>query len=251
MQNKISIIMVCKNSARTIEDSINSFFLQEYKNKELIIIDGGSTDKTIEIIEKLNCHNYFESINGLGLYASINHAINKCDGNVIGILHSDDTFFDKFVLQKINQEFNKNKFIDYVYSDIIFVDHFENIKRKWIVGNLKVNDVFKGKFPPHTGIFVKKSSFEYTNKYNESYKISSDTEYIFKLMTSNKLRGSYLSSFTIKMKLGGLSTRSIKNILIGNLESYDALKKLKIGYLKRFQIILFKVSRKFIQILKI
>ena len=77
MQNKISIIMVCKNSERTINESLN-FRLQNYKNKELIIVDGGSTDHTIEIIKKLNFHNYFQSIENLGLYASINYAIRKC-----------------------------------------------------------------------------------------------------------------------------------------------------------------------------
>ena len=212
MQNKISIIMVCKNSERTINESLNSFRLQNYKNKELIIVDGGSTDHTIEIIKKLNFHNYFQSIENLGLYASINYAIRKCHGDIVGILHSDDVYYDNFVLDKINYKFEEQNSIDYLYSDIVFTDQSNDIKRKWVVDNLNPKDIFIGKFPPHTGIFVKKSTFNHTGMYNENYKISSDIEYMFKLITTENLNGDYLPEFTIKMKLGGLSTRSLKNI---------------------------------------
>ena len=84
--NKLSIIMVCKNSSRTIEDSIKSFIDQDFLNKELIIIDGGSTDGTNDIIFKYKEKNIiFEQIENLGLYASINHGIKKSSGNIIGL----------------------------------------------------------------------------------------------------------------------------------------------------------------------
>lgn len=243
--------MVCKNSESTIKESLNSYGLQKYKNKELIIVDGGSIDHTIEIIKKVNFHNYFKSIKDLGLYASINHAIKKCHGDIVGVLHSDDVYYDNFVLDKINQKFMEQNSIDYIYSNIVFINQSNKIRRKWVVGNLKPKDIFVGKFPPHTGIFVKKSTFKYTGMYNENYKISSDIEYMFKLIKTENLKGVYLPEFTIKMKLGGLSTRSLKNIFFSNLEGFKALKNLKVGYLNSIKIIVLKVIRKIIQINKL
>jgi len=107
---------------------------------------------------------------------------------------------------------------------------------------------FFGNFPPHTGIFVKKNSFLKTGYYNENLKISSDIQYIFTLFTEKTLKGKYLNIFTLKMKLGGLSTRSFKNILYANFESYIALKNVKIGYIRSFLVILLKVFRKLRQL---
>ena len=161
MQNNFSIIMVCKNSEKTIKKSIESFKNQKYPNKSLIVIDGGSIDNTINIIKKSDCVDYFKSVKNLGLYSSINYGIKKCKGDIIGILHSDDLYFDDYVLEKVNQKFklNKNK-IDYLYSDIVFFNKLNEIKRKWKVGILNRQDLFRGKFPPHTGIFVKKKNVQ-------------------------------------------------------------------------------------------
>ena len=245
MKKKISVIMVCLNSEKTIQKSINSYNNQKYTNKELIIIDGGSSDKTLNIIKNSVGISYFEEIKNLGLYASLNYGIRKSKGEIIAILHSDDEFFNENILENINEAFLKYpEEIDYIYSDIVFVSMSDEIKRKWNVGNLSQNDIFSGKFPPHTGIFVKKNCFIKTGYYNENLKISSDIEYIFRLFTEKTLRGKYLNIFTLKMKLGGLSTKSFKNILYANFESYIALKNLKIGYIKAFVVIILKVFRK-------
>ena len=245
MKKKISIIMVCLNSEKTIQKSIQSFNSQKYSNKELIVIDGGSTDKTINIIKNSECINYFDQIKNLGLYASLNYGIRKSKGDIVGILHSDDEFFNENILDKVNDCFSRDlDEIDYIYSNIVFVDAEDKIKRKWDVGKLKKNDVFLGKIPPHTGIYVKKSTFFKTGYYNENLKISSDIEYIFRLFTEKNLKGMYLNIFTLKMKLGGISTKSFKNILYGNFETLVALKNIKIGYISSILIMLLKVFRK-------
>ena len=93
------------------------------------------------------------------------------------------------------------------------------------------------------------NSFFKTGYYNEKLKISSDIEYIFRLFTEKNLKGKYLNTFTLKMKLGGLSTKSFKNILYANFESYIALKNVKIGYLRSLLVIILKVLRKLRQLI--
>jgi hypothetical protein len=108
-------------------------------------------------------------------------------------------FFNENILESINDKFKKNSvIIDYIYSNIVFVNTSDKIKRKWVVGNLSENDIFFGNFPLHTGIFVKKNSFLKTGYYNENLKISSDIEYIFSLFTEKTLKGKYLNIFTLK-----------------------------------------------------
>tara|TARA_X000000950_G_scaffold180078_1_gene218407 strand:- start:29072 stop:29830 length:759 start_codon:yes stop_codon:yes gene_type:complete len=251
MQNKFSIIMVCKNSEKTIEESINSFFDQDYIKKNLIIIDGGSNDRTVEIIKNFKSIKYFEKINNLGLYASINYGIKKSNDDIIGILHSDDTFFDKNTLTKINSAFENNTIKpDYIYSNIVFIDNLKVIKRTWVSGEIKNDEHKLGKFPAHTGIFLNKSVFDKIGFYDESLKISSDISFIYKLFENKELLGRYLDIYSIKMKLGGLSTKSFRNILIANFESFIALKNLKISYIKVLKIIFLKIFNKIGQIKK-
>ena len=155
--NKLSIIMVCKNSSRTIEDSIKSFIDQDFLNKELIIIDGGSTDGTNDIIFKYKEKNIiFEQIENLGLYASINHGIKKSSGNIIGLLHSDDIYYSKNVLSKIHNEFSSN-YTDIIYTDIVFFNKKNKIVRKWVNSNITDISDTNISLPPHTGIYIKKS----------------------------------------------------------------------------------------------
>ena len=243
--------MVCKNSEKTITESINSFFDQDYLKKNLIIIDGGSNDKTVEIIKNYKSINYFEKINNLGLYASINYGIKKSSDGIIGILHSDDTYFDKNILSKINSAFENNIIKpDYIYTNVLFINNLNVVKRNWESGEIKNDEINLGKFPPHTGIFLKKSVFDKIGFYDESLKISSDISFIYKLFENKQLVGKYLDIYSIKMKLGGLSTKSIRNIIIANLESFIALKSLKISYIKVLKIIFLKIFNKIGQIKK-
>ena len=228
--NKLSIIMVCKNSSRTIEDSIKSFIDQDFLNKELIIIDGGSTDGTNDIIFKYKEKNIiFEQIENLGLYASINHGIKKSSGNIIGLLHSDDIYYSKNVLSKIHNEFSSN-YTDIIYTDIVFFNKKNKIVRKWVNSNITDISDTNISLPPHTGIYIKKKAFDLVGYYNENYKISSDIELIYKIFTEEKLKKKYLNIFSLKMRIGGLSTKSPLSIIRSNYETYKIFNNLNLKF---------------------
>ena len=222
--------MVSKNSSKTIEESIQSFLAQSYKNKELIIVDGGSSDGTVDIIKKLKKKEiFFYKKRNFGLYASINFGIKKSSGEVLGILHSDDIYYSNQTLYKISKNFNSKK-IDAIYTDIVLVNKNKKIIRKWI--NDKIDNFSKKNWllPPHTGLYLKKNVFNNIGFYNEKYKISSDIEFMYKLFSNKNLRIKYLKLFSLKMLIGGLSTKSPISIIKSNYEVYKILKSLNVDY---------------------
>jgi len=222
--------MVCKNSSETIKDSLDSFFRQNLPDKELIIVDGGSTDKTIDIINNYKNKNFiFETIKHLGLYESINYGIKKSTGGIIGLLHSDDVYYDNNVLNRVYENFLLDK-LDAVYTDIVFINKSKKIIRKWI--NTEVDSIVasNGFLPPHTGLFVKKSVFDIIGYYNVNYAISSDIEFMYKLFLNKDLKKKYLNFFSARMLIGGLSTKSPISIFKSNFEVYKILKSLKVKH---------------------
>ena len=227
---KISVIMVCKNSSETIKTSIKSFLGQSYGNKELIVVDGGSSDGTLKIVENFKKKEIrvFKRKN-LGLYASLNFGIKKSSGEIIGILHSDDTYYSNKILNKINKNFNSKKY-DAIYTDIVLVNQNKKVIRKWVNSKIDYSLNLNWILPPHTGLYIKKNIIRYIGYYNEKYKISSDIEFMYKLFLCKKLKTKYIKMFSVKMLIGGLSTKSPISIIKSNLEVYKILKSLNIDY---------------------
>lgn len=147
---KISIITVCYNSEKTIEDTIKSVVSQSYPNIEYIIIDGVSTDNTLEIVNK-----YQEKISKIisekdnGLYDAINKGINIASGEIIAILNSDDLYQDNKVIEEVVELFRKDN-LETCYGDLVYVDRLDTSKtiRYWKSGNYKEGLFFKGWMPP-------------------------------------------------------------------------------------------------------
>lgn len=221
----VTIITVCYNSEKTIEDTIKSVISQTYGNIEYIIVDGDSDDGTIKIINK-----YFDKKNDIkfrvisekdnGLYDAMNKGIDIATGDIIGILNSDDIYVDEYVISNVVDEFNTNNDIDLVYGDLVFVDEFDTSKvvRKWIAGK----GSFKyGWIPPHPTVFVTRSMYEKCGKFNINYKIASDYEMLYKFLEKSKANTSYIKRVLVKMRIGGESNRGIKSKIILNKETLD------------------------------
>ena len=222
---KVSIITVSYNSAETIKDSIESVLNQTYKNIEHIIIDGNSTDGTIEIIKSYgNKIHKFISEPDNGIYDAMNKGINLASGNIIGILNSDDFYFDNNIIAKVMNEF-RTQDVDSVFGDLIYIDknNTDNIIRYWKSQQYKKNLFQNGWHPAHPTFFVKREIYEKYGNFNLDFLIASDYELMLRFLEKHKITSSYIPEILVKMRTGGESNR-IQNIFQANIESYKAWK---------------------------
>ena len=223
---KVSVITACYNSTATIEDAIRSVLSQNYHDIEYIIIDGKSTDDTVEIIRK-----YESKISKIisepdnGIYDAINKGIKSATGDVVGFLHSDDFFSDENVLSKIAGKFKKSE-ADAVYSDLEYVyrEDIHKIFRHWKSGNYTQGMFLKGWMPPHPTFYVKRVVYEKHGFYNTDFKISADYELMLRFIHKHQIKIAYIPEVLTKMRVGGKSNRSIFNRLKANKEDRMAWK---------------------------
>lgn len=231
---KITIITVCFNSFATIEKTILSVANQSYKNIEYIVIDGNSTDGTLDIIKKHGDKiSKWISEPDKGLYDAMNKGIAMATGDLIGILNSDDTFNSNTVVEEITN-FHMQNNIDASIGNII--QHKENGKivrlyssKKWIPEKLKI-----GFMPPHPSIFFKKDLFSKYGNYTLGFVIGADYELISRFFLKNKIIWKYSGITTTAMLVGGLSssgstsyhliTKEIKKALLMNEISFSSIK---------------------------
>ncbi len=227
---KISIITVCLNSEKTILHTLNSVKVQNYNNIEHIIVDGGSSDRTIEMIKKYkNKKKKIIYAKGKSLYDSLNIGIKKSTGNLISILHSDDIFNNKNILTKVAR-IAKNSNNKIFFGDVVYFQNsnFEKIIRSYPAAKLKKEIFFYGNMPPHTGSFYKKEIFKKYGYYNKTYKIAGDFEHLLRLIVVKNLDFKILNFIVTRMKSGGLSGKNLNSFLIINNEILKSLQFHKI-----------------------
>lgn len=206
---RVTIITVCYNRKNTIEKAIKSVLEQNYDNIEYIVIDGNSTDGTKEIIETYRDRlSQYISEPDKGMYDAINKGLRLATGDVIGLMHSDDEFYDKEVISRIASRFNNEQYIDGVYGDGVYVsnDNKERLIRNRIGGGFSLKRVKKGWLPLHPTVYLKKSIIDKHGLYNLDFKIASDTEFLLRYLYKYEIKMSYIDSYIVKMRMGGMST---------------------------------------------
>ena len=226
---KISIITATYNSVSTLKNTLNSLHSQKFKNFEHIIIDGGSSDGTIDLI-KNNKNNFttFISEPDNGIYDALNKGISLAKGQIIGFLHSDDILSNNNILTQINNSFNENK-IDGVYGDLQYISNKANTIRKWKSCEFTYDLLKKGWMPPHPTLFLSKDVYEKCGKFDLNYKISSDYDIILRVFKNRNFKFRYIPIVITKMTIGGESNKTLKNILNKSIEDYNIISKHNIG----------------------
>lgn len=244
---KVSVITIVYNNQECIESCIQSVLNQSYPNIEHIIIDGGSTDgtqaKIAPYVDKLGC---YASEKDNGLYDALNRGIKKATGDVIGILHSDDMYFNKQSIQKVVDAF-KSSLADLVYANGVYVakEDCNLVKRIYPSKKFRKRYLNFGWIPLHTTIYVKRDVFEKYGLYNETYSIASDYDISLRWFKENSIKKYFLNEWVVKMRLGGKSTSA-------NLQKRKSLEDLEIikhYKLAGFITLAFKIGRKIPQYL--
>lgn len=229
---KVSIITATYNSEKTILDTLKSLNSQTYTDIEHIVIDGGSSDKTLEIVKSNSQYlSYLSSEKDNGIYDALNKGIEKATGDVIGFLHSDDLFKYPDVIKDIVETFDKYE-TEAVYSDLQYVskDNIENIVRLWKSGDYCNSLLKKGWMPPHPTFYMKRECYQKMKGFDLDFKISADYESILRYLGKYNISMSYLPKVTISMRVGGESNRNLKNIVLKTEEDIKALKKNEISW---------------------
>jgi len=223
---KISVITVCYNASKTISDTLKSIENQDYADLQYIVIDGMSTDGTIEILnERSDQIDEFISEKDSGIYHAMNKGIALATGDVIAFLNADDVYAHNSALSDVSKTFEKVK-ADSVYSDLQYVsaDKPEKVLRYWKAGPYKRERFKNGWMPPHPTFFAKKELFEKFGSFNTDFKISADYELMLRFLFKHRASAAYLPCLLVKMKVGGKSNQSINSRIIANREDRKAWK---------------------------
>jgi glycosyltransferase involved in cell wall biosynthesis len=242
---KVSIITVCYNSARTLQDTIESVLAQTYTNIEYIIIDGGSTDDTPAIIEKYrNRIAHVVSEPDQGLYDAMNKGIALSSGELVGILNSDDLLAHAGVMADIVSALDSNT--EAICSDVhIFKDHRDNIVRKYRCTRWKPWMFRLGHQPPHPGFYVRKNCYERLGVFDLQFRRAADFELLLRFIGVHKINTKYLPYTSVLMRSGGSSQQGLKAISEANREDHLALRKH--GYFSALPLIWCKYALKVFQ----
>ena len=228
---KISIITVVFNGEDTITGAINSVSKQDHDDVEHIIIDGGSTDDTVEVIKRVvGGRAKIISERDDGIYDAMNKGLSYSTGDVIGYLHSDDLLANEKILGEISSIFSNND-IDVIYGNLEYVKRTDlnNIVRYWRAGKFSLSKLKFGWMPPHPTIYVRREIYNRVGLFDKELKISADYDFILRMLKTSGLKIYYHDRTMVKMRLGGISNRSLKSILNKMKEDLAVIRRNSVG----------------------
>ena len=225
-QPKISIITATWNCKNTLPDCLASVARQDYAHREHIVVDGASTDGTIDVVRQhIDQIAIFKSERDEGIYDALNKGINLATGEVVGFLHADDLYASDEVLSKVGEAFADSS-VCAVYGDLEYVKHQDTTKvvRRWQSHPFKKQDLSWGWMPAHPTLYVRKEWYSRIGGFDITYRIAADYLSVLHLFTQPEFRAVYLPNVLVKMRLGGVSNRSLRAIASKSKEDWRALR---------------------------
>ncbi len=228
---KITVITVCYQAGKTLEQTIQSVLAQTYSDIEYLVIDGGSTDNTAQILSKYKSQvSKIVSEKDKGIYDAMNKGISLATGDIIGFLNADDLFMHTKVIEAIEKVFSTPN-IQACYADLIYFKESaqgDRTTRYFKSSPFKLGAFAKGWCPPHPTFYVRKSVYQQYGHFDLSYKIGNDVELMMRFLEKEAIQSAYLPETLVKMRVGGVSNQSLKNIYEQNKNILLAAKKLNI-----------------------
>jgi glycosyltransferase len=228
---KISIITSVWNNKETIKDAIGSVLSQTYKNIEYIVVDGASNDGTIDIVQSYGDKiSKFVSEKDKGIYDGLNRGVKLATGDVVAFLHSDDIYDSESILEEVIKVFESDKDLDGVYGDLVYTpkNDTDKVLRYWKSKEYDNSLLAKGWMPAHPTLFLKREVYEKYGGFDLDFKIAADYDFMLRVLKSG-IKVKYIPKILYKMRVGGESNKSIKNIMLKSREDLKALKKNNVG----------------------
>lgn len=223
---KISIITVAKNAASTIEDTLSSVAGQNHAPVEHIIIDGASTDATLDIVRRHSDHlSWIVSEPDQGLYHAMNKGISLATGDVIGTLNADDTYANGDVLTRVAGVFADPN-VEACFADLVYVHRHdpERVVRYWKSRPFVSGSFARGWIPAHPTFFVRSDVYDRYGDFDLRYRLQSDFELTMRFLQVHGINSVYIPEILVRMRMGGTTNNSLINIIKGNLESFRACR---------------------------
>lgn len=213
MNISISIITPTLNASGTIRDCLNSVRNQSYQPVEHIIIDGGSTDGTLEYTSGLQILSEPDD----GMYDGMNKGIKLATGDIIGIINADDYYAHNKVLDKVARIFQDPK-VDSCYGDLVYVDpkNTNRIVRYWKAGKFTEKSFYRGWMPPHPAFFARKSLYDKYGGFRLDISTSADYELMLRFFLKHGINSTYIPEVLVHMRGGGVSDFSLKSRIAAN-----------------------------------
>ena len=248
---KISVITPVFNGQDTLRSCIQSVLNQNHADKEYIVVDGGSNDKTVDILKTYSSKDLkWISEKDKGLYDAFNKGIRMATGDVICFLCADDMYTHENVLQTISNTFNSHPEYDIVYGDIIYVNrkNLDKIDRYWKSSPFHPGLFKKGWLPPNTALFIRKNVFDKYGTFDLRFKFASDVDLQYRFFEVHRLNTFYTPGIFVTMRSGGVSNSSWKGMYKSLKECYEALKSHneKFPFLFVFNTLFYRLNQVFI-----
>lgn len=212
---KVSVITASYNSESTIEDALRSVAEQSHSEVEHIIIDGGSQDRTLVIVDEYSHISLLISEEDAGIYDAMNKGVANSSGDIIGILNSDDYYPDENVVSDVVRIFEDST-IDLVYGDLTYIDEKGKTVRNWKAGRFDKSKFKRGWMPPHPTVFVRREIYSQYGDFRLDMGTSADYELLLRWLYRYDVRPFYLERPLVVMRTGGVSNASIRNRLRAN-----------------------------------
>jgi glycosyltransferase involved in cell wall biosynthesis len=228
---KISIITATWNCATTVAECLASVASQTHLNREHIVIDGASNDGTKDILKQHQAQlAVLVSEPDNGIYDALNKGLGRATGDIVGFLHADDVFHDAGVLARVAEAFLDHD-VCAVYGDLEYVskDDTEYVVRRWRSRAFDRRYLARGWMPPHPTLYVRRKIYEDIGGFDPDYKIAADYLSVLQLFSQPGFKAVYLPMTMVRMRLGGVSNRSLKHIITKSREDYRALRKTRVG----------------------
>lgn len=229
---KVSVITVSYNSAATIADTVRSVASQTHPDIEHLVIDGRSTDDTVQVVEAHRHPNLvLSSEPDKGIYDAMNKGLSRATGEVIGFLNADDFYADDDVVARVAKAFEDDPSIEACFGDLLYVtEDNHSVVRYWKSHPFFIGSFARGWSPAHPTFYIRRSALERLGGFDLSYRLAADTELMMRYLEKGGVRAAYIPHVQVRMRVGGATNRSLRNIFRQNQEILRALKQNAVPY---------------------